>query len=1141
MKSPKLSVKIAPRFLRSIRIDSDFGTAESLDGFICPESSVNVLQSMADHVSRTGQGAFTWTGPYGSGKSSLVVAFAALLSGRENLRTKAIEVFGKRLSNKIWNSLPPRSKGWKILPVVARRDSPVRVISEAMVGAKMMAIPKAPMNESELIEKVLRISSYSRNSTGGLVIFIDELGKFLESAAQDGHDIFLLQQLAEAAARSEGRLIIVGVLHQSFEEYANRFSQDVRDEWSKVQGRFIDLSVNAAGEEQLELISKAIETKRKVKHGGEEAVTVANNVKQGNASDKKKFALLLERCWPLHPVVACLLGPISRRGFGQNQRSIFGFLNSSELYGFQEFLKDTSNENLYSPSRLWDYLRANLEPSILASSDGHRWASASEAIERCEARSTSKIDIDILKTVAIIDLFKEKSGLTANVEILQVCFPEVSKRKLNGSLKRLKTDSFIIYRKYQNSYSIYAGSDFDIEQAVKEVLEEHNEVNFDELRKLAKLQPLLAKRHYHQTGVLRWFELDIVSLSDLAEAVKSFDPNSGSMGRFLLVVPTKNESKKQSQAFCRTVISQNEKVDVVIGLSDRSRSLIPIAIELAGIERIAEENMELGGDAVARREVDARRIHLQSMLEQEIQQAFNTSSWYRATDKQYARAKQCNFAELNDIASDIANKRYSKSPRIHNELLNRVKPSGSAVGALKILMKQMISSSHIPLFGIKGYPPERGILSSILETSGLYEYFLHGSSFTNPVELKNLKKDVCRIEPMWSAGLNHVKKNDDKPIKISELYRIWQAPPFGIRKGILPLLTLVFLLVEKDFLSIYRDGIFRANIDDVDIDYLVKDPSSIQVRWIEMNDSTRLLLSEIAGIVKELGHSPLPNLEPIDVARGLVAIYLKLPKWTQRTSRLSKNALSIRDTLKQANDPNALIFDDLSKSLQQVLKKSSKQAPQQLSDFIDHLRDGLMELVQAYPKMLNDLQNIMLKELHVPNTSKQSLAELHERARNTKDLTGDYKVDAFSGRLPLFDGSIESFEPIASLAISKPPRDWIDKDLERAEVTIAELSEKFMRAELFARVKGRTQHQHAWSVLVGTGGTPEPVSHEFVISSGDREEIDRLIKRIEDALEDSDFEKRNVILAALAEISMRYMKPDEQNISVSGEKEVLLQ
>ena len=37
------------------------------------------------------------------------------------------------------------------------------------------------------------------------------------------------------------------------------FSRETRDEWSKIQGRFVDLAVNADRDEQIDLISRAIE------------------------------------------------------------------------------------------------------------------------------------------------------------------------------------------------------------------------------------------------------------------------------------------------------------------------------------------------------------------------------------------------------------------------------------------------------------------------------------------------------------------------------------------------------------------------------------------------------------------------------------------------------------------------------------------------------------------------------------------------------------------------------------------------------------------------------------------------------------------------------------------------------------------
>src|SRR5262249_58219623 len=130
------------------------------------------------------------------------------------------------------------------------------------------------------------------------------------------------------------------------------------------------------------------------------ASQVADCISANRRGDRSNLGVVLERCWPLHPVTAALLGPISRRRFGQNQRSLFGFLNSMEPHGFQDFLRNGGPAaTTYTPDMLWDYLRSNLEPSILASPDGHRWSLAVDAIERCEGAGGIVLRIQILQSL----------------------------------------------------------------------------------------------------------------------------------------------------------------------------------------------------------------------------------------------------------------------------------------------------------------------------------------------------------------------------------------------------------------------------------------------------------------------------------------------------------------------------------------------------------------------------------------------------------------------------------------------------------------------------------------------------------------------------------------------------------------------
>ena len=378
------------------------------------------------------------------------------------------------------------------------------------------------------------------------------------------------------------------------------------------------------------------------------------------------------------------------------------------------------------------------------------------------------------------------------------------------------------------------------------------------------------------------------------------------------------------------------------------------------------------------------------------------------------------------------------------------------------------------------------------------------------------------MAPIWEKASQFVKENANRTVPISELFDEWRKPPYGVKDGLMPILAVAFVLSQRDRLAVYRDGVFRAIFDDVDVDYLAKDAAFIQLRWMDLTDTARRLLSGMADVVRDLDKTnELAHLEPIDVGRGLVAIYDRLPKWTERTMRLSSNAVSIRELFRRAHDPNQFLFDDIPGTLGEDVSLADESA---LSRVIGSVREGLEELVQAYPSMLHRLRDIMLAELQVPNVSPQALGELRERADNIKQLAGDFRLDAFAGRLMQFDGSHESFEGIASLAADKPPHDWVDPDLDRAAIELADMAQRFLRAETYARVKGRPDKRQAMAVVIGMDGRPAPLLEEFDIADSDRTAVNALVERVAAALEETDTGRRSIVLAALAELSSRYMQ-----------------
>ncbi|TDV89921.1 hypothetical protein BDK62_12273 [Halomonas alkaliantarctica] len=1111
------SVYVARRFQRSIRIDTDYQDPDALMDFICPASSAAVLTSMARHITETGQAAFTWTGPYGSGKSSLVIALSALTAKSKRQREEASHAVGHTTASSIWEAMPPGQQGWMTIPVVGQRASARKIIGDVLIQHGLLEKePDAGWDDDTLVSSLLNAAN-ALPGKSGILLFIDEMGKFLEAAARDGGDLYLFQQLAEIASRSNGKLVLVGILHQSFEEYAYRLSRDARDEWSKIHGRFVDLPVNTAGEEQIDLLSRAIKTEHDSGRISAKAQITADTIRQHKPGVSDHLERLLEDTWPLHPVVAALLGPISRRRFGQNQRSLFGFLNSAEPNGFQDFLHLADEDDTYRPDRLWDYLRINLEPAIIASPDGHRWAMAAEAIDRCEASSGSELHIDLLKTIAVLDLFRERSGLYPSYDLLKSSVPSSDPKIVDDALGDLRRWSLVIYRKHLSSFAIYAGSDFDIEAAIERALQDVRDVNFDTLHRMAGIQPVLAKRHYFRTGALRWFDVKLGSLTVVHSNATQFQPHQSTIGLYLLSLPTNGESEEEARESCRQASKKASKqnLEVIVGFPRQAWTIIDLAKELKALEKVQESTPEIQGDLIARREITSRLFALQNRLEAELQRAMLSAVWFENGEKLNTMAMRA----LNNKVSEVASRLYEYSPVLPNELLNRTLPSSSAIAAQNILLRAMANNRHLPRLGISGYPAEGGLFDSILGNTELHGEYNGHYDFQKP-----RLDDKANLHPAWQAAANFIENNASRSVSLAEIFEIWEDKPIGLKRGLMPILSVAFIQSYRNKLAFYREGIFQPDFTDLDADYLAKDPAAIQVRWMDLSHRAKGLLSGLAELVRDLDdQNPLTNLEPIDVGRGLVSIFFRLPKWSHNTQHISSTAKQIRTIFKHAHDPNQLLFSDLPGVYQ---KNADINDANVVREVIALVSDAMKELVKVYPAMLNRISTVLLSELHTPNDAPQSLQELRARAENIKQVSGEYRHEAFTSRLAVYDGSASSIEGIGSLAANKPPRDWVDADLDQALIEIASLSEKFIRTETYARVQGRKKTRHAMAVIVAKDGHQKPIEANFQITDSDRPKINALIKRLRESVAEESI-SHDIVLAALAELSSEFMTTSE--------------
>ena len=1097
-------IKIARTFQQSTRIDADLETPEALDGFVFHDSAKYALQRMAQMIVESNRRAFTCTGPYGAGKSSLALVLCA------SVTKNSISCQAKKLTKKLpyfQKAFPSDESGWFVIPLVGHRGD---LVNDLRKNLFQTGEENQTKKSAKDVIKFLRKEAEKRPGNGVLLV-IDEMGKYLEGATDQGGDIHFFQELAESASRTKGNLVVLGILHQSFDQYASRLGEKARKEWAKVQGRYVDIPLVTAVEEVVDLIGKAIDTDLEHPESFAAAEIIANSIRNRRAGILSDFAPCLDSCWPIHPATAVLLGPLSRRRFGQNERSVFGFLGSSEPEGFQNFLKSTeAKDTTYEPWHLWNYLRVNLESAIMASTDSHRWAQAVESVALCEARGTS-LHVKLVKTIAVIEMFRHRSGLMPENEVLKACVAEAQGNDIEKALKDLEKWSAVIFRKHFNSWAIYAGSDFDIEGSLQKELAAR-QLDLKQLGDLVQMRPIIAKKHYHETGTLRWFKVEIVSTEKVHDSARNFRPTDGMAGTFFLVVPTENNyDTKTITALCREASEAVVSVyPVAVGFSPDYKNVNDLGKELSALHDIKRNNPELEGDSVARREIEARITIVKEQLQTILKTSLNETRWFTGGSQRQERTT----SSLSVFASSLARETFPHAPNIRTELINREKPSANGQSAIRKLLYSMVNNPDQKDLGIEGFPSELGIYKSILEA-----LCLHGKTEDGNYEFLKLKlqnKETKQISKLWKETRRVLKKN--QIVSVSEIYEHWTSPPFGIRRGVLPVLTMAFVMTNRASVAVYNDGIFQTEINELLVDHLLQKNSTIQLRWVDLGKRNKKLFESLWNVANQTSDNPVPK-KPLEVARTLVRFAFKLPTWTKRTSSISDETRNVRSVLLSANDPLQALFVDLPIIFETAkLQGNPLHEKQSYEHFRVFIKDILKELEDAYPKMIRSLREDMLEEL---GQKESNLESLHRRAKIICGITGNFRLDAFAGRLEEFSDALEDMESIASLAINKPVREWSDNDPKAARLQITEFALKFRQAEMLAQLKKRNPTSEALALMLGSRENDYTTIETFDITEDEKEAVLTLARDVKSVLDRNGASNRQK-LAALAE-TLKYI------------------
>lgn len=972
--------EIKSRFMRSVHLERDFYDETALEGYVLTPHTQSGLERLARGLlPRSGQRAWRVTGDYGTGKSSFALALSHLLSGSEegvpdSLRS-AIDFPGMGLDE------PPR-----LLPVLTTgsREPLVTAILRSLGDAIERScfkgkrpgvlarireatnlLPLVTRGDAQAITLIREAVAYVVQSGkgSGVLIVLDELGKFLEYAAlyPERQDIYFLQILAETASRSgEEPILVVGLLHQGFNSYADQLSQAAQKEWEKVAGRFEELLFNQPLEQMANLVADALNVRAPLlpaKLRGRVKEEMARTLDlgwYGAGAGRRSLTDLAPQLYPLHPSVLPVLVQLLSR-FGQNERSLFSFLLSDEPFSLREFSEHTLESKVfYRLHDLYDYVRAAFGHRLSVQSYRSHWNQIESVIESFPQTKDHEFELRILKTIAVLNLL-DHPGLIASLEAIAIAVEcgNTDTGAPKRTLQKLQKDRSVLYdRGIVGGYCLWPHTSVNLERAYQEAskaIPTYQRVA-SLIRDDLETRPLVARRHYIETGNLRDFAVEYAPPADLP-ALLERGPQ-GADGQILVALCETPEEREAAITFAHGICLR-DRDHVLVAVPQPLRGLASLLAEVQRWEWVGRNIPELAHDEFAQEEVSRQLAAARQVLEKRVRTYIGIRQFGEKTDLQwFYRGKPASIhggRELLERLSTVCDRVFDNASLFRNELVNRHSLSSAAAAARLRLIEQILRAPGEPLLGMVSAkkPPEISMYLSVLQAAGLHR---EEDGMWRIADLP-AGADPSNIRPLLARILDVLEARRGGRIKVVDLFSALRRPPFGLRDGLAPLLLAVFVATHERDVAFYENGRFLREVTGYEFQRLTKATETFEIQYCRIGGVRAVVFEKLFRALNPGKEGK--GVDILDVVKPLFTIANDLPHYAHRTAALSPDAVAVRATLTNAEEPATLLFDQLPEALGlDPFESDDKPSPNRVKRFLERLRASLDELGNLYPELL---------------------------------------------------------------------------------------------------------------------------------------------------------------------------------------------
>ena len=1118
-------LELRAQHTRSISLSRDLYDEAAIASYLPTPNAIQALKQIGTaFANEQAQRAWKVVGPYGSGKSALGIVLAQLLGGpgaypaaHEMLRAAsgavaglfatsnrfAMAIVGARLSiglaleAEIHRALArwPQAKGVNAFKKQLSEPGYYKGRPINSVGGELMRDFCA----------VVRAQGYA-----GVVLFIDEVGKFVEHAAMypETGDLIALQQLAEEACRqSDDSLSVIVMQHQHFANYAAGIGRALDDEWHKVASRFEEIPFDEPVERYVHFAAHALGVKPALSRHAtlvESARALFDTaleravLRAPTAIDRRLFQHP-EKLYPLHPLTLAALAIISKR-YGQSERSFHAFLNSNEPAGLRDFAQVTAMEGLpwYRLTEVFDYLASGHGLRFRDLAAERRWAFAVASIER---QADDADALAAMKTIAVMELVQASLRLQITPDLVAYARGEQEVTKVTELLDRLVTRGLLIRRHNRSEYG------FAVSEAVNiEALYDHAaQTSESELVVRGAAHALgsrfvIANKHYDRRGTIRTLAIEVGTVSAWpGETVKKKDSDGQADGRLRLILTT--AGSKEERLALERIRGLDDPLSVYgcLTLSTQGRAaLAELAIWLAVRQDVTSKRL----DPWTSQYVDSRLVQAKEDVDALVLSALAPSPgvsgpmyWHQG-----AIVPGGESMNVSQVASWLFERVFSRAPRIVNELINKDRPASAVVLARQRLLEILLAgSTGAPIFGDSEYPPERLIHATLLRDTGIWE--ADGNDWRLVAPKEGAPVDISAV---WTE-ISRVLMREEPPT-FEQVLQALAAPPLGIRNGPASVWVTLYLLIHRSRCALFERGTLVLEVTSEYLQRMFKNPHTFQLRELPQEQGSLDLLRDYSNVLASLGALPGGEITYLGLARSVYRWFGRLSDFARQTGRIGKDAVLVRTGLAKAQDPIELLAATLPKAHLQSKATSS---------FAEWLAAALTDLGMSQRKLQETVAVELGRVFGIAGPLSRIRSQLQAECAGAATGLADARLKSFILRCTDLTLTDEKWlDSVASLLVQRPLDTWTDETIERFAQAATEIGGHYRRwLRLVMQRKGAPRAAERFLSLTLTSAAGQ----ESALFVAKTDQSTRLARSVLDLLVKQSADDPHTAAAALAQ------------------------